>query len=132
MNSDGLLFETDNSKFYDELEEITETLGNTKSFGTNIGNYTSNNYGLNFIDCTYVDTESECSEKGENIYLQIEYGQQIITFANRTELAEFINERVEYTDPYYIFIIPKKTYCVVVKMRNIESICEYLIKFHQN
>jgi len=129
MSSNSLLFETDNSKFYDEIEEVTEALGNTKPFDTT---NTYGNYGFNFLNCNYVDTESECSEIGENIYLQIEYGQQTITFANRTELAEFINERVEYTDPYYIFTIPKKTHCVVVKMRNIESICEYLIKFHQN
>lgn len=124
MISNILNFETDNSKFYDDQEdEILEVLGNTKPFDKKVKKQKIIN--LNF------DEPPSYDEIIETVYYQLEYNNNIIKFANRNELASFVNEKTEYNEPYYILNIPKKSHCVEVKMRNLESICEYLIKFHK-
>ena len=133
MISQILNFETDNSKFYDEQDEILDALGNTKPI--NFNKQKSNNSTLKLnIEMNDVEKSFDSfldSPIIESQFCQIEYGGHILKFDNRTVLSDFINDNVEYNEPYYIFNIPKKTHCVVVKMRNIESICDYLIKFHQ-
>ncbi len=126
MISNILNFETDNTKFYDEQDEITTALENSIPFKDNKKNSKPNLQ----LDITN-DFDCFSSLNLESAFFQFNYNGNIVKFKNREELAAFVNDKVEYNEPYYVFNIPKKTHCVQIKMRNLESVCDYLLKFYQ-
>ncbi len=126
MISNILNFETDNSKFYDEQDEIITALGNTIPFKDNKKNSKPDLK----LDITN-DFDSFSSLNLETPFFQFDYDGNTVKFKNREELAAFVNDKVEFNEPYYVFNIPKKTHSIQVKMRNLESVRNYLLKFLQ-
>lgn len=131
MTLNILNFEIDNLKFYDEHDDILESLGNIKPFNNTKQNKKSDLnlvIEMNNLENSFDDFSHSPIEKLP--YCQLEYNGETLKFSNQEVFEIFITNNVNYIEPYYIFNIQKKTHVVVVKMRNIESICEYLIKFH--
>lgn len=132
MTLNILNFEIDNLKFYDEYDDILESLGNIKPFDNTEQNKKKSDLKLtiemNNLENSFDDFSHSPIEKLP--YCQIDYNGETLKFLNQEVFETFIINNVKYIEPYYIFNIPKKTHIVVIKMRNIKSICEYLIKFH--
>ncbi len=126
MISNILNFETDNTKFYDEQDEITTALGNSIPFKDN-KKKSKPDLQLDISN----DFDSFSNLNFECPFFEFDYNGNTVKFKNREELAAFVNDQVEYNEPYYVFNIPKKTHCVQIKMRNLESVCDYLLKFYQ-
>jgi hypothetical protein len=132
MISNILKFETDNSKFYDDQDEIITSMGNSIPFN----NKKNSKPNLEIDIANEFSDSYDCFDSFANLdikttFFQFEYYEKIIKFKNREELAVFVNDNIEYDEPYYVFNIPKKTHCIQIKMRNIESVCDYLLKFYQ-
>ncbi len=133
MISNILNFEIDNTKFYDDQDEIITAQGHSIPFNNkeekskpNLEIDTTNE----FFD-SYDSFDSFANLDIKDPFFQFEYYDTTFNFKNKKELVVFVNENVEYNEPYYILNIPKKTHCVQIKMRNIESVCDYLLKFYQ-
>ncbi len=134
MISNSLNFETDNSKFYDDQDEIPTMqmqgnlipFNNKENFKPNLEIDIVNEFydSHNYFDCI-------TNLKIEETFFEFDYNEKSIKFKNREELAAFVSDKVEYIEPYYILNIPQKTHCIQIKMRNIESVCDYLLKFYQ-
>ncbi len=107
-----LNFETDSSKF--DTDEINQEIDNLFNSSNKFNSFDEN--------------ENNSDEKP---FYQMEYSNQVINFRTQNELASFISNKSEYVDPFYVFPIPKPTYVVTVKMRSIELIIGYLLKYHK-
>ena len=113
-----LKFELDASKFDEEQDEIYEALGNS--------------VGFDMIQQKTHDNSLAIDIKEEKYFYQLNFNNQIISFANENELENFVKNNVEYIEPYYILNIGKFNHMVSIKMRSLDLIIKYLIKFHKD
>lgn len=107
-----LNFEIDSSKFdTDEIDQEIDNLFNS-----------SNKFN------SFDENENNSDEKP---FYQMEYNNQVINFRTQNDLTSFISNKSEYIDPFYVFHIPKPTHVITVKMRSIELIIGYLLKYNK-
>ena len=85
------------------------------------------------IDFGFYCSSSESYDSDESYYdpylIKLDYENKIYTFRNKTKLSEFILSNGKFEEPYWIFTLKQSNSVIEIKMRDIESIVQYLIKF---
>ncbi len=114
--SQMLNFETDSSKF--DTDEIDQEINNLFNSSNKFNSFDENENA----------NENDSDEKP---FYQMDYNNQIINFKTQNDLASFISNKSKYIDPFYVFHIPKPTHVITVKMRSIELIIGYLLKYNK-
>lgn len=130
-----LEFETDNKKFEEDQDELIEELDNVNPFVINPLENQNLNFDYSLYDTYdenngFIISELEETEEETEPYYTLKFNSEKINFKDNQELYLFVNENSQFSDPYYIFNIPKDDNFVIVKMRNIDSIVKYLLNFH--
>jgi hypothetical protein len=119
---DLLKFDTDSKKFdsdnYDDMyDDFSQKVNIDFTF----------NYNLDEMEiCDDIIITSEIIEKP---FGQFYYNNNIIKFKNKEEIEQFVSSYVKKDDVYYLLDIPQKNHIITVKMRSLEAIVEYIIKY---
>ena len=126
-NIDNLEFDTniDNFDFDEELNDLADSLENVDIIKNNFDSL----YALTKLT-EYCTNKNEIIE--EKPYYKIYYNNNNIIFKNKDELTKFITENSYFRNQYYHFNIQKINHNVIIIMRNIDLIINYLLNFHNN
>ena len=126
-NTTYLEFDTDtqNFDFDEDLIDLADSIENIDI----IQNKIKSDSVLNLSKFNeYYTNKNETND--EKPYYKFYYNNNIITFKNNDELTKFVTENSYFENQYYIFNIQKMSHNIKITMRNIDSIVNYLLNFH--